>query len=148
MRLASSPATLAALVFAVAALLVQSVADADASARPGVYRGTTAERAGVAIHVSRGRVTLLRVTVRRYACEVLGEIGPLALRVAPGASIGHDGSFSFRGGELAERWIVRGRFLRRGRLSGALRVRGQAGIGHRCVSRRIAFSARREGARR
>ncbi len=148
MRLASSPAPRAALVLAVATLVFSPAAAADGFPRPGVYRGATAERAGVAIRVSRGRVTLLRVTVRRYACEVLGEIGPLALRVAPGAPIGRDGSFSFRGGELAERWTVRGRFLRRGRLSGALRVRGQAGIGHRCASRRIAFSARREGARR
>ncbi|HEY5142595.1 MAG TPA: hypothetical protein VII98_03755 [Solirubrobacteraceae bacterium] len=130
---------------ALAAATALAVTPAAALAVPadGAFRGATAERRDVALTLSAGRVTRVRVTVGRYVCSPEGDIGPLAIDVAARARVGRRGTFGFTAGPRSERLRVDGRLGSGGLVRGRLRLTGTMGIGDPCASRPIAFSARR-----
>ncbi len=128
---------------AAVAMLVFAPAAAPAAPVDGGFRGLTAEHRDVALTVSGGRVTRVRVTVGRYVCSPEGDIGPLAVDVAVSARVGRRGTFGVTGGPHSERLRVDGRLGRGGVVRGRLRLTGTMGIGDPCASRPILFSARR-----
>lgn len=134
-------------ITAVAAAMFSSAPAALAVSAPaaGTYRGSTAEGRAITLTVAQGRVARVDVAVVDYACDLEGDIGPLAVRVRPGARIGSSGRFGGSAGPFSERLRIDGRFGRRARVRGSLRLRGTVGTGEPCSSPRISFSARRAG---
>jgi len=137
----------ALILTAVAAAMISSPAATLAARAPsaGTYRGATAEGRAITLTVAAGRVTRVDVAVVNYACDLEGDIGPLAVKGAPRARIGAAGRFGGSSGPTSERMRIDGRFGRGASVRGSLRLRGTVGTGEPCSSPRIRFSARRVG---
>lgn len=135
----------AAAPLAALALLVP-VAPAAGAPRGGAYAGRLADGQPIALTVRSGRISGYRLAVRRYDCELFGDIGPLRVRSDDvGAAIGSRGGFGFTRGPRSERVRLDGRFGRHGIVRGRVRITGTIATGDRCASRKVRFSARRAG---
>ena len=125
-------ASAAALAFALATP-APAVAERRVVAR-------TDEGRRVVLTIRRRTVVRVRVELRRYRCDVFGDIGPLHVDERVRARIGADGRFRIAAGEPAQRLALHGR-LDRGRrhAGGRLKVRGTIATGQRCASALVRF---------
>jgi hypothetical protein len=106
------------------------------------YSARTDESRRLTIAVRHGRVTRVATTVVRYECDQFGDVGPLRIRVEPGARIDRRGRFSAVTGTRAERVGIAGRVGTNGTATGRIRVSGTIATGARCASPVIRFRSR------
>ena len=114
---------------------------------PVVFAGPTAQHQPLRIEVRARRVVRVVVTVRRYACGVFGDLGPLRVVRRVSARVAADGTFRLTAGPPSERLTVRAVAGRRS-ASGRVRVRGTIATGEPCRSGWVRFRVPRAAARR
>jgi hypothetical protein len=108
----------------------------------GRYVAVTGEGRRVTLIVRRRAVVRVRTSVRRYRCDVFGDIGPAHVDERGRAPIGPAGAFRIAWGDPAQRLTIHGTMDRRGRARGRLRVRGTIATGQRCASVALRFAPR------
>jgi len=126
-------------VLALAAALALATPVGHAVAQRRVVARTNEGRR-VVLTIRRRTVVRVRVVLRRYRCDVFGDIGPLHVDERTRARVAAGGRFRIAAGEPAQRLALHGRLDRAGRhVSGRLKVRGTIATGQRCGSALVRF---------